>query len=77
MILTEEEMDKVILESIPEDMDIYFPLHRKQLEAIKKAQLKKVVEWGGETCPHDLGEGTQCYKHACDMCWQSLKSKTL
>jgi len=31
----------------------------------------EVIEWGSETCPHDLfGEGTQCFKRACDMCWQ-------
>ena len=33
--------------------------------------IKEVVEWGLETCPHDLfGEGTHCYKRACDECWQ-------
>jgi len=32
-----------------------------------------VFAWGNETCPHDLfGEGTQCFKHACDECWQEL-----
>uniref|UniRef100_A0A6H1ZRS0 Uncharacterized protein n=1 Tax=viral metagenome TaxID=1070528 RepID=A0A6H1ZRS0_9ZZZZ len=32
--------------------------------------IRAVVNWGLETCPHDLfGEGTQCYKRACDMCW--------
>jgi len=37
----------------------------------KRTGIKEVVEWGLETCPHDLfGEGTQCYKRACDKCWQ-------
>ena len=37
----------------------------------KRAGIKEVVEWGNETCPHDLfGEGTQCFKRACDLCWQ-------
>lgn len=36
-----------------------------------QAGVKEVVEWGLETCPHDLfGEGTQCFKRACDLCWQ-------
>ena len=35
------------------------------------AGIKEVVEWGNETCPHDLfGEGTQCFERACDLCWQ-------
>ena len=34
--------------------------------------IKEVVKWSNETCPHDLfGEGTQCFKRACDLCWQS------
>jgi len=42
-----------------------------QAEISFKAGIKEVVEWGLETCPHDLfGEGTQCYKRACDECWQ-------
>jgi len=42
-----------------------------QAEISFKAGIKEVVEWGLETCPHDLfGEGTQCYKRACDKCWQ-------
>jgi len=36
-----------------------------------KAGIREVVKWGLETCPHDLfGESTQCYKRACDKCWQ-------
>ena len=36
--------------------------------------VRQVVEWGNDTCPHDIfGEGTKCLKHACDMCWQELK----
>jgi len=37
----------------------------------KRTGIREVVEWGLETCPHDLfGEGTQCYKRACDECWR-------
>ena len=40
-------------------------------ESVKKVGIKEVVEWGLETCPHDLfGEGTHCYKRACDECWK-------
>ena len=53
-------------------------IDRHYRQVVAKAQhqqdLKDFIEWGKETCPHDLfGEGTQCYKHACDMCWESLK----
>ena len=67
MILTDEEMDREYC---------LVDLHKDKFahHAIAKAQLKKIVEWGEETCPHDLGEGTQCYKHACGMCWQALKA---
>jgi len=42
-----------------------------QAEISFKAGIREVVKWGLETCPHDLfGEGTQCYKRACDKCWQ-------
>jgi len=47
---------------------------KAQRVSIAKAQLKKVCDWGNETCPHDLfGEGTQCFKHACDECWKLLE----
>ena len=42
----------------------------------EKEVLRQVAEWGEETCPHDLfGEGTQCYKHACDGCWAELQKQ--
>ena len=36
-----------------------------------KAQLKKVVEWGDEDCPHREQNGWHL-KHYCPKCWQSL-----
>jgi len=43
---------------------------------IANAQAEKILNWGNETCPHDIfGEGTQCFKHACDMCWQTLSGE--
>ena len=45
-------------------------------QEVNKAQLKRVVEWGDEMCPHiiDLeGVGTfELPKRACKKCWQSL-----
>ena len=40
-------------------------------KAGEMAGIKEVMEWGKETCPHDLfGEGTQFFKRVCDECWQ-------
>ena len=72
MILTDEEMGKI---DIPLNICKQWMSSRRYADSVAAAQLRKVVEWGEETCPHDLGEGTQCYKHACDMCWQSLKEE--
>ena len=42
----------------------------------KQLGRKEVIEWGLETCPHDLfGEGTLCFKRACDECWQEQIEK--
>ena len=69
ILLTGEELAKFMLPDYPKTL-------KDMKRAIARAQLKKVVEWGNETCPHDLfGEGTQCFKHACDDCWQALKKE--
>lgn len=45
------------------------------VEEAKREERERIIAWGNETCPHDLfGEGTQCFKHACDECWQALRS---
>ena len=45
-------------------------------EKIAPLIAKEIYKWGNETCPHDIfGEGTQCFKHACDMCWQTLSGE--
>jgi len=47
-------------------------LYEGEIQEARSAGIREVVEWGLETCPHDLfGEGTQCYKRACDMCWSA------
>jgi len=51
--------------------DFFGVVAEAQAEISFKAGIMEVVKWGLETCPHDLfGEGTQCYKRACDECWQ-------
>lgn len=76
ILLTPEENEEVYDECL-QGTPIGKPFDFDGLDnARNKAQLKKVFEWGEETCPHDLfGEGTQCFKHACDECWQSLKKE--
>ena len=49
-------------------------------EAIKagsRAQLKKVVEWGDERCPHpSTFDGQRLMKkRRCPECWQALKKE--
>jgi len=45
-------------------------LHRRIFQYCIEEGRREVVEWGLETCPHDLfGEGTQCWKRVCDECW--------
>lgn len=51
--------------------DALIDVAREQAEISFKAGMKEVLDWGLETCPHDLfGEGTHYYKRACDICWQ-------
>uniref|UniRef100_A0A6M3J4T8 Uncharacterized protein n=1 Tax=viral metagenome TaxID=1070528 RepID=A0A6M3J4T8_9ZZZZ len=56
---------------IPLDDDPVYDALNAQAEISFKAGRKEVVDWGKETCPHDLfGEGTHCFKRACDECWE-------
>ena len=51
---------------------------------VAKAQLKKVVEWGGESCPHTKNfpdtvdrpmPELMKWKRYCPQCWQSLSDE--
>jgi hypothetical protein len=54
----------------------FFPLkHEALCEAQARLTLQQVVAWGLETCPHDDGEGTLCYRHACGQCWAELREQ--
>ena len=72
----QDEID--LLHSIINSKDVAITDLKSLLELAKEfaqnerqAGIKEVVEWGLETCPHDLfGEGTQCFKRACDECWK-------
>ncbi len=37
-----------------------------------KAQLKNVIEWGEEPCPHPHGGFPYYKKHECIACWNEL-----
>ncbi|KKN75004.1 hypothetical protein LCGC14_0385060 [marine sediment metagenome] len=57
--------------------DSYFTIHADSFNAIAKAQLKKVVEWGNEWCPVHTIEISKdvtevIAKHQCCECWQAL-----
>ena len=84
-ILSDEKIAKAINDS-PEPHGQHFGRqyvasdvregHRAIAQAQNKDTIRQIIEWGNETCPLDLfGEGTQCFKHACDLCWQELQSE--
>ena len=44
---------------------------------VAKSQLKQVMEWGEERCPHPSTFDGQCLNHKrmCPECWQALKKE--
>ena len=44
-------------------------------QRVAKAQLKKVVKWGNEGCPHLLDDYGGQDKRECGHCWQALKKE--
>ncbi len=75
MILTDEEIEEVRREWLSH------PLPRKfdnLIRASAKAQSKKVVEWGRETCYEHLSPlgGLPLRRKDCEMCWQALLEET-
>ncbi len=71
LLLTDEEMleDVKKWRKAHNDEMIDFDSHN-MLQ--RKAQLKKVVEWGDEDCPHNPKPIRLKVKRGCLMCWQSL-----
>ncbi len=74
--LTDDEITKAIDEVYYKGTGIYQV--NVADKAIAKAQLKKVVEWGNERCPHTKDfDGIEnipalLYKRFCGVCWQAL-----
>ena len=77
----EDNWDDVTWDSLPEKHKGEYRKTTHRLislirPSIKMEERKQIAKWGNETCPHDIfGEGTQCFKHACDMCWRSLSGE--
>lgn len=64
--LTDEEIMDVVLD---EGLGV---IADEDTRAIAKTQLKRVVEWGDEECPHEPWVHDDAKKHTCDKCWQAL-----
>ena len=77
MLLTDEEIRQE-LAKLPDNKrflpSAYEETSIRWNEFVAKAQVKKLVEWGGEGCPHNLSPEGMSYdlKHECLACWQSL-----
>ena len=71
ILLSDEEIKKLIHEKWKTRDTLTF-------EELAKAQLKKVVEWGDEDCPH-LSKPAEYFdgqhKRECRDCWQALKKE--
>lgn len=77
--LTDEEMDTVWNEASSLKLLMGSAEDIKQsgincARALRDAQLKKVAEWGNETCYEHLKVmgGLPIFRHRCDMCWQAI-----
>ena len=71
MLLTDEEIFKVVFGKEPIDkewVNSCLPLYR---DKIAKAQLNKLHKWGNETCTCK-GDYINIKRRQCDECWQSL-----
>ncbi len=76
MLLTDEEIiaiDKQIgndQQWLDENDEYKAIIYEQRIYA--KAQLKKMAEWGDETCPHKYDPPFNGHKRECSYCWQSL-----
>ena len=71
ILLTTDEIEKEGLEEQCVDCRGYGEID------VARLQLKKVVEWGRETCFNHLSPmgGLPVKRHGCEMCWQSLRGE--
>ena len=74
-MLTEEEID-VLYGAYKEITNNHYEENLGYLRGLSdgaKAQLKKVVEWGDEKCPHsNEPEWENWLRRECTECWQVL-----
>ncbi len=71
ILLTPEELVRLASEYKSEGLYQYA---LKERTAIAKAQLRKVVEWGEEDCPHRKQFVDIPYpKRTCSICWSGLR----
>jgi hypothetical protein len=78
--LTEEEIGFVIRNSLSkEDAELgdYTWAVTDTDKAIAQAQIKKLYDWGMETCPHyKVNKGIyNPMKRECEKCWTELKGE--
>ena len=68
MLLTGEEINELTEVWFNADEDVDWAI------TLVQAQLKKIVEWGNERCPHFEGTigGQTPTKRECYHCWQTL-----
>jgi len=71
ILLTEDEIEALSVWWLdaPEAVD--------WAETLNRAQVKKVVEWVNEHCPHagPPGDDPTQEKKYCNACWQALKKE--
>ncbi len=77
IVLTDEEISKYIDNlSLDDTFDNW--LEGKPWKIVAKAQLKKVVEWGKEECPHEYDIVANInMKRECFICWQEMEQALL
>ena len=75
VLLTDDEMDKAFTNHLADWAMAGYDdrwgddgMAQDNYGIIRKAQLKKVSEWGDEQCPHRKN----WLRRECDSCWQTL-----
>ncbi len=73
-ILTDEEIRQALKEANRKAQDYGDDNEPLPERAVAQAQLKKIHDWGKESCPHFNGvfSPERLNKHQCSLCWQSL-----
>jgi len=78
ILLTEEE---IITAVMGRKLDVHREICPQCTEALLKAQIKKMLEWGNEPCPHFDERDRHGYmivpdlKRECSFCWSELQKE--